>query len=143
MGERLQSYTGSCMKCTTWRPICLIAMLLAQKVYDDFSLRNKDWSLICPAFTAAQITKLESIFLVLVRFSVHVSASSYAKYYFQLRVLCEREFPLSVLSKEDASYLESRTAKGEQVLQEVYKEERKWHSTGGGNVVGTSGAGRF
>ena len=42
-----------------WQPILLAAMVVAQKVWDDQSLLNVDFSAICTAYTVQDINRLE------------------------------------------------------------------------------------
>ena len=79
------------MLVTSWRPILLSSLILAQKVWDDRSLHNIDFSVFCPMFTLKEINFLEKKFLELIDYDVSISASLYASYYFQLRTLCQRE----------------------------------------------------
>jgi len=89
--ERLIAVAGVPILCTSWRPILLAALILAQKVWDDRSLHNVDFSMFCPMFTLKEINHLEKKFLELIEYDVSVSTSLYASYYFQLRTLCQRE----------------------------------------------------
>jgi len=89
--ERLICVAGVPILCTSWRPILLAALILAQKVWDDRSLHNVDFSMFCPMFTLKEINHLEKKFLELIEYDVSVSTSLYASYYFQLRTLCQRE----------------------------------------------------
>ena len=76
--------------------------LLAQ-VWDDKSLLNVDFSLICSNYSLKDINQLEKQFLELIQYNVSISSSLYASYYFELRTLCEkaeRTFSLKPLSEE-------------------------------------------
>ena len=53
--ERLIAVSGCPMLVTSWRPILLSALILAQKVWDDRSLHNVDFSVFCPMFTLKEI----------------------------------------------------------------------------------------
>jgi len=68
-----------------WKSILLSAMVMASKVWDDLSMWNADFSQVCPSFTLKRINDLELALLNALKFSVRVSASEYAKYYFHLR----------------------------------------------------------
>ena len=46
---------------TTWRPVFLAALILAQKVWDDKALINGDFSLFCPMFSLKEINHLEKV----------------------------------------------------------------------------------
>jgi len=70
---------------SNWRAVVLSTMILASKVYDDLSMLNADFSLICPSFTLKRINALEVCLLEAIKYEVRVSTSEYAKYYFKLR----------------------------------------------------------
>ena len=88
--ERLRSFTGLHLLMRNWQPILLAAMVVAQKVWDDKSLLNVDFSLICSAYSLKDINQLEKEFLELLQYNVSISGSLYASYYFELRTLCEK-----------------------------------------------------
>ena len=58
------------MLVTTWRPIMLAALIIAQKVWDDRSLHNADFSVLCPMFSLREINHLEKTFLELINYEV-------------------------------------------------------------------------
>ena len=60
-------------------------MIMASKVWDDLSMWNADFSQVCGSFTLKRINELELALLEFLGFSVKVTASDYAKYYFHLR----------------------------------------------------------
>eukprot|EP00743_Colponemidia_sp_Colp-15_P006233 GILK01006705.1.p1 GENE.GILK01006705.1~~GILK01006705.1.p1 ORF type:complete len:328 (+),score=22.11 GILK01006705.1:43-984(+) len=68
-----------------WRPVMLCCMMLASKVWDDLSMVNVDFSIICPSFTLVRINELERAFLNALSFNVSIPSSEYAKYYFRMR----------------------------------------------------------
>ena len=53
--ERLVATSEVPILCTSWRPILLAGLILAQKVWDDRSLHNVDFSFFCPMFTLKEI----------------------------------------------------------------------------------------
>ena len=87
--ERLLKATEGklCFEKNNWKAICLSAMILASKVWDDLSMWNADFSLICPAYDLKRINHLEIVFLEAFQYNVRVPASTYAKYYFKLRTI--------------------------------------------------------
>jgi len=118
---------GFHLRLANWQPLLLSAMLVAQKVWDDKSLLNVDFSLMCSAYTVKDINNLEKIFLEMIQYNVTISASLYASYYFELRTLCEkaeRTFTLKSLSETELKQLESRS---EQKAEDV-KASRRWQS---------------
>jgi len=73
-----------------WRPLILISTLTAEKVWSDIPLSNKDFSFIYSFFKAEQISRMETIYLNLLKFDVQVSQKLYTQYYFNLRTLTEQ-----------------------------------------------------
>jgi len=109
--ERLIAVSGCPVLVTSWRPILLSALILAQKVWDDRALHNIDFSVFCPMFTLKEINFIEKKFLELIDYDVSITASMYASYYFQLRTLCQRvdrEFSLKPMEAASAATLEAR-----------------------------------
>jgi len=107
--NRLMAFTDVPLQPTNWRPLMLISLLVAQKVWDDRYLSNADFAFIYPFFVTEEINRLEKKFLELLQYNVTVKSSLYAKYYFELRALFldnEREFPLNPLDKNQAEALE-------------------------------------
>jgi hypothetical protein len=111
--ERVVSSAGCPLLVTSWRPILLASLILAQKVWDDRALHNSDFALFCPMFTLKEINFLEKKFLGLIDYDVSITGSLYASYYFQLRTLCQRvdrEFSVKPIDTETAARLEARGA---------------------------------
>jgi hypothetical protein len=112
--ERLLEATKGKLELTmrNWQPIVIACMVLASKVWDDLSMWNADFSLVSGGgFNVKRINELEIALLECMQYNVRVPASTYAKYYFQLRAMRERlgEAPEEVqeLSLEKASKLET------------------------------------
>ena len=72
---------------------------------------NVDFLAVFPAMTVKDLGRLEAKFLNLLKFSVGLKASTYAKYYFELRkhFMSESEFPLQPLDKEGQKRIEQRS----------------------------------
>jgi len=109
-----------------WVNVVLIALLLAQKVWDDRCLPNSEFPSIwlqCGCETAPtkqQINRMECAFLGYLHYDVHVPRQLYTKYYFEMRALHPNpnlNFPLKPLTEEKCRMLE------------VYKLEKKAGST--------------
>eukprot|EP01029_Cantina_marsupialis_P005281 TRINITY_DN1570_c0_g1_i3.p1 TRINITY_DN1570_c0_g1~~TRINITY_DN1570_c0_g1_i3.p1 ORF type:complete len:256 (+),score=43.18 TRINITY_DN1570_c0_g1_i3:85-852(+) len=107
--NRILAFTEMALHNRNWRLIMLCALLLAQKVWDDRSVANVDfpviWKNVVPAeqqvkLTLSDVNSLERQFLELIMYNVTVPSSLYARYFFELRDLCEEnemKFPLSPL----------------------------------------------
>lgn len=109
--ERMMSNSYVRLRPHTWRRIVLGALILASKVWEDQAVWNVDFLAVFPAMTVSDLGKLEAKYLNLLKFSVGLKASTYAKYYFELRkhFMSEAEFPLQPLDKEGKKRLESRS----------------------------------
>eukprot|EP00518_Triparma_eleuthera_P008656 CAMPEP_0182470688 /NCGR_PEP_ID=MMETSP1319-20130603/19094_1 /TAXON_ID=172717 /ORGANISM="Bolidomonas pacifica, Strain RCC208" /LENGTH=258 /DNA_ID=CAMNT_0024671159 /DNA_START=4 /DNA_END=780 /DNA_ORIENTATION=+ len=92
-----------------WRPIMLVSLLIAQKVWDDQSLSNQEFPVLWRAavpFSDARLLNVEAInaferqYLCLLGFNVSFDPSLFAKYYFELRSIWDA----SILSGEPLSH---------------------------------------
>lgn len=84
---------------------------MMQKVWEDQAVWNVDFLSVFPNVNVNDLNKLEKYFLELVAYNVSLKASEYAKYYFELRELAEKDskaFPLQPLTTADAQRLEVR-----------------------------------
>ncbi|KAH3756845.1 cyclin domain protein [Pelomyxa schiedti] len=109
---------------STWRRICLAALILASKVWDEQSVWNVDYVHIFDNATALDLNKLEHQFLELIEFTVGLSASLYAKYYFALRdfsKLSPDQFPMKELDKNGARRLEATTFRTQNEMQQKHR----------------------
>ena len=95
--ERLMKHTNGALVPTpeNWRSLLFSCMILASKVWDDFSMWNVDFSDVSAAtglsnFSLQRINRLEIAILSSLSFDVQVSDSEYAKYYFLIRTMMIR-----------------------------------------------------
>lgn len=80
-----------CMRHDNWKPILFACIVMASKVWDDLSMWNVDFSHVSSnMFDLKRVNELELALLDAFEYTVKVSASDYAKYYFQLRSLIAR-----------------------------------------------------
>ncbi len=89
-----------------------VQLLIAQQVWEDQSVWNVDFLPVFDNLTAQDLNKLERQFLALLQYNVSLTASLYAKYYFELRTFSKVDslhFPLQPLDKLNAKRLEVRT----------------------------------
>jgi len=103
--NRLLAFTGVPLLVCNWRPIYVTALLISQKIWDDRCLANSQFAKIIPMFTVGEITNLETRFLDLIKYDVHIPSRLYAKYYFELRAIAEEQdriWKLKPLSEKDA-----------------------------------------
>ncbi|XP_036916620.1 cyclin-Y-like protein 1 isoform X2 [Sturnira hondurensis] len=108
--ERLLIYAEIDICPTNWKRIVLGAIILASKYLHDLAIWNADFCNILRSITVEDMNEMERHFLDLLEFRLNISASVYAKYYFDLRSLA-RDHGLPVvfapLQKERAQNLEA------------------------------------
>jgi len=115
--ERLLNTTGVKVLTSTWRPIVLAALIVAQKVFDDRSLQNYDFAVYCPMFTLQEINHLENKFLELLQYNVSINASTYASFYFHIQTLCHSSAePRTQLDLESARLIEAKVSERQRVM---------------------------
>nr|XP_054310540.1 putative cyclin-Y-like protein 3 [Pongo pygmaeus] len=110
--ERLLTNANIDLCPTNWKKIVLGAMLLASKVGRNRGLWSVDDSRNPEDIAVENMSKMEKCFLELLEFNIHVSASVYAKYYFDLRALANDHdlyFLFGFLHKDKAQKLEARS----------------------------------
>ncbi|EFA80887.1 cyclin domain-containing protein, partial [Heterostelium album PN500] len=114
--ERVITFSGATINSTNWRRIVLSALILASKVWEDQSVWNVDFLPVFDNLTAADLNNLERQFLSLIQYNVSLTASTYAKYYFELRTFSKLDsthFPLKPLDKIGAKRLEDHSQASE------------------------------
>jgi len=89
--ERLMEIAKVPVVARTWRPIFMCGLLLASKVWQDLSSWNIEFASVYPQFSLDQINRLELLFLKNINWDLYISSSLYAKYYFALRSLLEKQ----------------------------------------------------
>ncbi len=106
---------------TNWRPLVLISLMIAQKMWDDKYLSNSDFSYIYPFFDTKQVNSLEMKFLELIQYNTHIKFSIYTKYYLELKSLVPEEFPLKPMDVFTCQKLESQSKNMEETLKKNAK----------------------
>lgn len=115
--ERLMSQGKIAMNGRNWRPILMVSILMASKMWDDLSSWNVEFSDIFPIFTLHEINTLEKLFLHELNYNLIISGKEYARYYFALRGLRytqEQKIPRYYLDFDvagGASSIEERSRK--------------------------------
>mmetsp|Transcript_52116 Transcript_52116/g.125842 ORF Transcript_52116/g.125842 Transcript_52116/m.125842 type:complete len:809 (-) Transcript_52116:27-2453(-) len=88
--ERLMEIAKVPLLACTWRPIFMCGLLLASKVWQDVSSWNVEFSSVYPQFSLEAINRLELSYVRNIKWDLYISSSLYAKYYFALRSLVEK-----------------------------------------------------
>jgi hypothetical protein len=120
--ERLMCLTGITIHASNWRRIVLGALLLSSKVWEDLAVWNVDFLSLFPNLKLHDLNRLELEYLSSLHYTVSLSASIYAKYYFQLRSLSdttEDYFPLRPLDSKTADFLVARSMGLEEELIKI------------------------
>ena len=114
---------------------------MASKVWDDLSMWNCDFSVVCPSFDLQRVNDLELIMLDTLKYQIRVPAGEYAKYYFHLRSLMTK-LNLTASAFDKALPLDLKGAKKLQLATERLQEQTMVDSpiqdrvgTGGANNV--------
>ena len=116
--ERLMEIANVPLLASTWKPILICGLLLASKVWQDIGSWNSEIADIYPQYSLANINILEGLFCQQIKWELYISSSVYAKYYFALRSLTEkqdfrRSYNVMVLERhgtEEAKEIAIRTA---------------------------------
>jgi hypothetical protein len=106
---------------TNWRPLVLISLMIAQKMWDDKYLSNSDFSYIYPFFDTKQVNSLEMKFLELIQYNTHIKFSIYTKYYLELKSLVPEEFDLKPMDVFTYSKLDQQSKNMEENLKKNAK----------------------
>ncbi|XP_006763513.1 PREDICTED: cyclin-Y-like protein 1, partial [Myotis davidii] len=108
--ERLLTYAEIDICPTNWKRIVFGAIVLAFKYWHDLDISTSIFCRICKGITAKDLSELERQYFYLLQFSLNISLSVYAKYYFDLRSLAsDHGLPIAFapLGKERALNLEA------------------------------------
>lgn len=70
-----------------WRGFWAVAIIIAQKVWDDQPIKTSSFMRILPNTTKEQLTNIEMSGLTFLDFNTTARPSVYATYYFELRQL--------------------------------------------------------
>ena len=119
--EKALAHPGVLLTLHTWRRITLAALIVADKVFEDYAVWNADFLALFPQSTIADLNQLEREFLNSMHFETAFKASDYAKYYFALKELSNNKeiLPSRPLSQDQADRLEQ----GSLLLQKSRREE--------------------
>lgn len=114
--ERMLAQTGLTLHANNWRRATLSALILASKVWEDQAVWNVDFLSLFPSMSVKDLGELEKHFLNYLKFNVSLNRGLYAKYYFELRNLSDKEdkFPMQALDKSKAKKLEERSESEEE-----------------------------
>eukprot|EP01124_Arcella_intermedia_P009712 TRINITY_DN16345_c0_g1_i1.p1 TRINITY_DN16345_c0_g1~~TRINITY_DN16345_c0_g1_i1.p1 ORF type:complete len:607 (+),score=74.31 TRINITY_DN16345_c0_g1_i1:91-1911(+) len=136
--ERFLTLTDITFHTTNYKLIVLGAVIIARKVWIDQSrVSNINFVKLFPYLTIDDLAFLEREYLSDLQFVVSMKPSIYAKYYFALSSIAEKNeenFPLKPLSREDEEYLESLTHNVEKMAKRNRKRSASLSDVGSGLV---------
>jgi hypothetical protein len=92
----------------SWRRLSLAALIVSDKVFEDYAVWNADFLSLFPQSNIYDLNALEREFLNAMNFLTGFKASEYAKFYFALKELStnKESLPSKPLSQEQADRLE-------------------------------------
>jgi hypothetical protein len=131
--NRIFALTNIPLLPTTWRPLVLVSLMVAQKMWDDKYLNNSDFSTIYPFFTNEELNKLELKFLELIQYNTHIKFSTYTKYYLELKAV-EPDFPLKPMDVFTKQKLENQSKNMEENLKKNAKTSKDAKEAGQNTV---------
>jgi hypothetical protein len=126
-----------------WNKQLLVALLIAQKMWDDVPLTNCDfpqlWTMVMPhstPFTGIELSRMEVAFIKRIQWEAHVTPAVYTQFYFELRSLAHRindkrqlcGFAARQQTKKELIALEVRTQQSNpssHVLHHVRTQQRE------------------
>ena len=119
--NRINALTEMPLLPTTWRPLVIISLMIAQKMWDDRYLSNADFQYIYPFFNSNQFNVLEIKFLDLIQYNTHIKLSIYTKYYLELKSLSPDDFPLKPMDMHTMGTMEKKSHNLEENLKYASK----------------------
>jgi len=106
--ERLLEITKMTIDASNWRRVVLGSLIIASKVWEDLAVWNQDFlSVFNNTIPVTDFNQLELQFLHLSQYKLTITASTYAKYFFQLRMFSHKEgnVPARPMNKENLHFL--------------------------------------
>ena len=91
-----------------WRAILFICGVVANKVWDDFHLKNSDYCCIFRTLTVSRINNLEAQLLISLENCCNVSPSAYAETHFEIQAMITM---FKIKKVNEPSYCEGRGKK--------------------------------
>lgn len=102
-----------------WRPILLVALISAHKMYEDVYMTNRPFSGLLPQSSLADVSALERVFLRAVDYRLNVTATEYARYHYAVQSLPQRD------EASDAEELRQRMSKLAKSKRRARRRARK------------------
>jgi len=105
---RFRDQSGICLHTTTWRPLFVTSLLLADKMWEDKSVKNSSLTMLFPVLSNAELFELEVVLLEHLRFTAWVSRSEFQKFCETLmRTESSAQISSQVLSSEFVAALDA------------------------------------
>mmetsp|Transcript_17585 Transcript_17585/g.49494 ORF Transcript_17585/g.49494 Transcript_17585/m.49494 type:complete len:216 (+) Transcript_17585:1-648(+) len=125
--ERIMQTSNIRLLPENWRRVCLSALMVASKVWEDLAVWNVDFLSVFPNVTVQDLGRMEKKILSLLCFDVSLSAKQYAAYYFDLREMSAKEsnFPLKPLDKNGQQRLKDRTKRSDDWSKHVPSDKTR------------------
>lgn len=78
--ERFRKSTGLPLYASMWRPLFLVALLLADKMWEDKSVKNSSLTMLFPVLTCSELNDLEIMFLKWLGFTAWLTRREFQKF---------------------------------------------------------------
>jgi hypothetical protein len=85
--QRLEQLHGLRCRASNWQALWSTTVIIAQKMWDDTSIKTSEYVKLLPGCIKQDLRHRELTLLRLLRFTVSVKSSVYARYYYELRDL--------------------------------------------------------
>eukprot|EP01088_Endostelium_zonatum_P001052 TRINITY_DN11328_c0_g1_i1.p1 TRINITY_DN11328_c0_g1~~TRINITY_DN11328_c0_g1_i1.p1 ORF type:complete len:325 (-),score=61.90 TRINITY_DN11328_c0_g1_i1:65-1006(-) len=118
--ERLIATSKIVLQVNNYRRVILAAIMLACKVWVDQPIYVSDFATVYRGMTLEDLNTLENSFIALIGYDLEVTSQLYAKYYFDLRSVSEKEkrqWTGKILDKEIISRMELRSVEQTKVVK--------------------------
>ncbi len=108
----------------TWRPIVLVSLQLAQKVWDDKSINNETLVQVYPFFTNKAFNIIEQVFIDKINFNTHVKFSQYTKYFLELKSFV-LQLEDDIICDENINMIEIKSKLKEDVYKKGFQNNKE------------------
>ncbi|KAF4732137.1 hypothetical protein FOZ63_004174, partial [Perkinsus olseni] len=78
--SRFKEATQISLHASTWRPLFLTSLLIADKMWEDKPVRNSSLAKLFPVLSNAELNRMENKFLLKIRFNVQVKSDLFTSF---------------------------------------------------------------
>ncbi|CAK0871391.1 unnamed protein product, partial [Prorocentrum cordatum] len=78
--EKFRKSTGLALYASMWRPLFLVALLLADKMWEDKSVKNSSMTMLFPVLTCSELNDLEMMFVKWLGFTAWLTRREFRRF---------------------------------------------------------------